>query len=177
MNKLPIVINLFGGPGVGKSTIASGLFYYMKTSNYNVELINEYAKELVYEHRHNILRRDQLYLFTKQHRKMFRLVGKTNYIITDSPLLLQPIYLRKTVDTIYDKKLLEELIISTSNKYPNINILLSRNEELEYKFDGRVQDEKGAQDVDQEIKEYLNNNYNEIIVDNNTISNIMKIIG
>lgn len=43
------IINLFGGPGVGKSTIASGLFYYMKIAGYNVEAPQEWCKQKVYE--------------------------------------------------------------------------------------------------------------------------------
>ena len=37
------VINLFGGPGAGKSTIASGLFYHMKIAGYNVEMTGEWV--------------------------------------------------------------------------------------------------------------------------------------
>ena len=33
------VINLWGSPGSGKSTVAAGLFYRMKMADYNVELI------------------------------------------------------------------------------------------------------------------------------------------
>lgn len=48
-NKAAIInINIFGGPGVGKSTISSGLFYQMKTRGYKVEFISEYAKDLTY---------------------------------------------------------------------------------------------------------------------------------
>ena len=30
MNKKPLIINLIGGPGCGKSTAAAGLFYALK---------------------------------------------------------------------------------------------------------------------------------------------------
>lgn len=45
------VINLFGGPGIGKSTLAAGLFEHMKIAGFNVELVNEYAKDMVWEQR------------------------------------------------------------------------------------------------------------------------------
>jgi hypothetical protein len=41
---MTVVVNLFGGPGTGKSTTASGVFYHLKRDNRNVELVQEYAK-------------------------------------------------------------------------------------------------------------------------------------
>ena len=43
------VINLWGGPGCGKSTTAAGLFSIMKMRGHKVELVTEYAKELTYD--------------------------------------------------------------------------------------------------------------------------------
>lgn len=43
------VINLIGSPGTGKSTIAAELFARMKWLGFDVELVSEYAKELVWE--------------------------------------------------------------------------------------------------------------------------------
>ena len=44
-----IVINLFGGPSSGKTTMAAGLFRLLKTMNKKVELVQEFAKDLVWE--------------------------------------------------------------------------------------------------------------------------------
>ena len=85
------VINLFGGPGAGKSTTAAGLFYEMKVRDIKCELVTEYAKDMTYEKRTNILS-DQLYILAKQNRKLIRLVGEVDYIITDSPLLIGLMY-------------------------------------------------------------------------------------
>jgi adenylate kinase family enzyme len=63
------VINLFGGPGSGKSTLAAGLFERMKIQGLSVELVTEYAKDMVWERRGNILD-DQLYILAKQHRRL-----------------------------------------------------------------------------------------------------------
>jgi adenylate kinase family enzyme len=38
------VINLFGGPGCGKSTLAARIFSILKLKDISCELINEYAK-------------------------------------------------------------------------------------------------------------------------------------
>ena len=44
-----IVINLLGGPGSGKSTIAYDLAGYLKKIGVNCEYISEFVKQRVYE--------------------------------------------------------------------------------------------------------------------------------
>ena len=80
------VINFFGGPNSGKSTKAAGLFYKMNMAGYSVELVNEFAKECVWEDNVPMLK-DQLYMLAHQHRKILRLEGKVEYVITDSLIL------------------------------------------------------------------------------------------
>lgn len=48
-------VNIFGGPGVGKSTTAADLFVAMKKAGYNVELVTEVAKDFVWEDRSTTL--------------------------------------------------------------------------------------------------------------------------
>ena len=40
-----IVINLYGGPCCGKSTVSAGLFYELKCLGVECELTGEYAKD------------------------------------------------------------------------------------------------------------------------------------
>lgn len=47
--KNALVVNLFGGPGCGKSTTMARLFADLKTRGLNVEMVSEFAKDLVYE--------------------------------------------------------------------------------------------------------------------------------
>lgn len=81
------VINLYGGPGSGKSTTAAGLFNLMKVQGHNVELVTEFAKDLTWEKNRTALD-NQLLILAQQDRRLFNLEGQVDYVITDSPLLL-----------------------------------------------------------------------------------------
>lgn len=88
---MSIVISLLGGSGVGKSTLAAGLFHEMKSKGYNVELVQEYVKSWAWEGK-PITQLDQPFIFGNQSQMEKRLYHKVDYIITDSPLILSPIY-------------------------------------------------------------------------------------
>ena len=116
------VINLIGSPGTGKSTIAAELFAKMKWLGFDVELVSEYAKELVWEQRHETFK-NELYLFAKQHHRLFRLKGKVKFIITDRPLILSLFYNGKYGDGSENFK---NLVLEEVNKFDNVNIFLHR---------------------------------------------------
>ncbi len=63
--KSALIVNLFGGPGAGKSTMAAGLFSELKWRGINCELATEYAKEKVWEESYAIFE-NQIYIFGKQ---------------------------------------------------------------------------------------------------------------
>lgn len=151
--KLKRVINLFGGPGSGKSTTAAALFALMKKQGLSVELVSEYAKQMVFEDRLNVLEEDQLYVFAKQHRKIFTLRNTVDYVITDSPFVQGFSYLKD--DAIYEKGHFKDLILSTFNKYPNVNVLLHRGDDIPYEQMGRYQNEDEAIKIGNNIGEFL----------------------
>lgn len=147
-----IVINLIGAPGSGKSTTASELFAKMKWLGYDVELVSEYAKELVWEERNETFK-NELYLFAKQHHRMFRLNGKVKYIITDRPLILSVFYNKKYGD---NSNTFKTLVLQEVNKFKNIDIFLNRTKPYVQK--GRNQTEEGSKEFALEmfniVKEY-----------------------
>jgi len=144
------VINLFGGGGAGKSTTAAGLFHFMKLENIKVELVTEYAKELTYEGHKNILS-DQLYVTAEQNRRLQRLKGQVDWVITDSPLLLGRVYAQ------YYKYDYRELYLSfvedLFNSYHNENFFITRVKP--YKTFGRNETEEQAKEIDECIKATL----------------------
>lgn len=146
---MTLVVNLFGGPNTGKSTTASGLFYQLKIAGYNCELVTEYAKDMTYEKRANILT-DQVYILAKQNRKLERLRGNVDIVITDSPLPLGILY---APDGYYSNY--EPLVMEMFNSYNNINFYLTSTKGLQYQESGRNQSKEEAKKLDTVIHNFL----------------------
>ena len=86
-----LVINLFGGPGVGKSTMCASIFSKLKILGFECEMATEYVKDIVWEESFKKLE-NQIYIFGKQHARVHRLLNKVDIVITDSPLLKSRVY-------------------------------------------------------------------------------------
>lgn len=136
------IINLFGGPGCGKSTTAAGLFYRMKHAGIRVELVTEYAKDIVWADRHKELD-DQLYITAKQYHRLFLLKEKVHYCITDSPLLLSLIYNRTMPSSFIP------FVKDIFHEYDNMAVILKRTKP--YMLFGRNQTEEEAKALDDQI--------------------------
>ena len=150
------VINLYGGPGVGKSTSAAAIFYLLKSRGVNAELVREYVKEWAWEGR-QIGPLDQFYFLGKQARKESLLYGKVEAIVTDSPVALCLFYAKQyctpgvvagieaAVRAFYVEG------ISRGQKYFHVNLKRSKA----YNPKGRFQTEEEAKALDQQIPELL----------------------
>lgn len=147
MNK-PIVVNLFGGPGCGKSTGAAYIFSRLKMIGFNCELITEYAKDLTWEKRFMALG-SQEYVFGKQSYRMTRCRDQVDIIITDSPLLLSLFYNSNPVLGEH----FSHVVIDVYNTYDNMNFFINRKKE--YNPIGRNQTEDEAKEIDNQIKAFL----------------------
>ena len=175
------IINLFGGPGIGKSTQASGLFTEMKRNHMSVEYTYEFPKEVAWEGNISQLR-DQFFITANQHRNISRLYGKVDYIIVDSPIILGCFYEQRYGDgypaSFYSMSFFDKFLWELFDQYDNINILLNRNNDT-YDPNGRMQDLKEAQEIDADIKQTLLVNsveFKEFTVDNNTALDIFNYI-
>lgn len=144
-----LVINLLGGPGSRKSTLAADVFARLKWANINCELVNEYAKDKVWEGSFKVLD-NQPYIFAKQYTKLDRLRGQVNIVITDSPLLLSLIYNKK------EGKEFEDFVKAKWDSFINLNFMINRK--ATYNPIGRTQTEEEAKHIDTQIKELMYKN-------------------
>lgn len=116
---MSLIVNCFGGPGVGKSTLATRLYSSLKQKHYDVEYVNEFAKEMVYEDNTKVLANQVLVFGTQLHR--LKMASENNSIvICDSPILLSAVYNPNT------SKHLIELVVEMHNKFNNYNIFIKR---------------------------------------------------
>lgn len=152
-----LFVSFWAGPCTGKSTFTAELFARLKWNKIHAEVIDEYAKQMVWEELFPKLK-NQIYIFAKQHKKQLMLDGKIEVAITDSAL---PLVL------MYDKgktKYLREIVLSEFNKFNNLNIFLKRNLDPEnYTQVGRAHTFEEAKQIDQDILDFLNENEIEFI--------------
>jgi hypothetical protein len=153
------IINLFGGPGAGKSSTASGLFFEFNKRGITCDIPYEYPKEIVWDGKVSNLN-DQLYVFANQHRRIARSYGKVDYIILDSPILLSFIY-QENVKLLYPSNLygkeFNDLILNVFKSYDNINFFIERDDNKFIK-NGRVHSSEESIDIDNKILTLLSEN-------------------
>lgn len=144
-----LVVNLFAGPGTGKSTTCSGIFFDLKNKQVNCEIAAEYAKDLVWEKRTATFE-DQIYLFAKQYHRIFRLLEQVDVVITDCPILLSPVYDNENRPTF------EKLVVEEHKKMWTYNVFLKRKKA--YNPKGRLHSEKEALEIDRAVLDVLERN-------------------
>lgn len=140
------VINLYAGPGTGKSTTMAALFAEMKYRGINCEMIPEYAKDLTWEGRAGKVFAAQDYIFAKQHFRLYRVASEVDFIVTDSPLLLSLVYGES-----FNLPAFHTLVREAYGEYDNLNIYLKRSSKKPYNPSGRNQDEEEAKILDTKI--------------------------
>lgn len=149
--KKPIVVNLFGAPGSGKSTGAAYIFSRLKMQGVNCELITEYAKDKTWEKNFEALD-CQEYIFGKQSYRMKRCRDKVDVIITDSPLPLGIFY---NTNPVLEKNY-PALVLDVFNTYENMNYALLRNKP--YNPIGRNQTQEESDAIGDKIQFFLEDN-------------------
>lgn len=142
------VINLFGAPSAGKSTTMLGLTYHMKLMGLSVENTPEFFKEMIYEESNTELFGGQLYVLGEQNRRIARLNGKNDFVITDCPLPLIGFYTsRDYIEGFH------EFIKNLNQKYDNVNYLIVRKHEFEN--EKRIHDETQSKELERKLPSYL----------------------
>jgi ABC-type oligopeptide transport system ATPase subunit len=166
----PILINLYAGPGSGKSTTAAGVFTLLKLHGVNVELITEFAKDLTWENRKKTMD-NQMYIWAKQYHRIWRVKDQVDVIVTDSPLLLSLIYGEGMTDSFKDA------VFDSFKEFENINYFIKRIKS--YNPNGRFQTEAESKELDSKIMGLLHKyklNYDLVNGDKDGINTITRRI-
>lgn len=151
MNKdRALVVNCFGGPSVGKSTMALGVTFALKLMQIPVEIVPEVAKEMLLEGRKRPLLEWQAYVTAKQHRNLDRSRKDVEVVVTDSPILTGCFYKSSGYSDLFDQFWLER-----HREMYSINFLITRDYSRPYDPIGRYQTEEQAKQVDLNISEWL----------------------
>lgn len=163
------IINLWGGPGTGKSTTAAGLFCLMKNAGESVELAHEFAKEVVYKGDHETLL-DQWYVTGHQENRLRRLVGKVDYVINDSPLPLGMVFAKPPFDDLW----FQQAVWSLFNTFDNMNVGLVRVKP--YQQVGRLETEVEADRLHKDIIRLLPKGSISVVADAAAPQTIYQVI-
>jgi len=175
------IINIFGGPGIGKSSIAAGITYKLKKNHISCDQPYEFPKLLAWDDNHSAIQ-DQLYVLANQHRGIVKSYGKVDYIVLDSPILLSLTYRNYYKGTEYPSSLygesFDKMVLDTFNQYDNINIVLDRADGV-HNNDERYQNLEESKELDGVIENSLIENnipFHKIKVDDDTVDNIIELI-
>jgi len=175
------IINLFCGPGGGKSSIAAGITYKLKKNHINCDQPYEFPKLLAWDENHSAIQ-DQLYVLANQHRGIVKSYGKVDYIVLDSPILLSLTYRNYYKGDNYPASLygesFDKMVLDVFNQYDNINIVLKRAEG-NHNNEERYQNLEQSKELDVVIENSLIDNnipYHTIQVGENSVDEIIKLI-
>jgi len=141
-----LVVNCYAGPGAGKTTCAWEVASQLKKEGINTEYVPEYPKELVWEGKFDLLA-NQEHIFEEQARRLERLRGKVEVVVTDSPILMNHVYGEN------NSKAFTDAIDAEYKKYFNFNLFVQRGEGFQQ--EGRVQNLEESIQLDRKIKKML----------------------
>lgn len=139
------VIDLFGGPGIGKSVMAAYLYAVMSWRGLSVELIREYIKTWAWRE-HAIGEWDEPYILGKQLRYESMVYGKVKWAVADRPLAMSNVYSILTGDA--SIKLMVDTLLKrqASRNVKHVNFMLKRVHK--YQKQGRFHSEEEALMID-----------------------------
>ena len=165
-----LVINAFAGPGAGKSVSCMDICSELKKRGYNAEYVQEYAKELLYEHDMEMLDGQEIHQFEmlkEQVRRMDRLYQDVDFIVTDSPVFLNLIYNNNPTPEY------KEMIDSIFSHYNNFSYFVERDA-AHFQKEGRLQNLQQSMEKDSEIKKMLEDH--DVYFKSYPHNRIMKIV-
>ena len=164
--RLTVVVNVFGGPGSGKTTAALEVAEKLKKAGYVVEYAPEYAKELVWDlhdPRATETQRvraemlldgsyaSQCALYEEQLRRVRRCIGQCDFVVTDSPPLMGSSYLKERYQA--QREDFETRALRDFNGMTSFNMVVRRSGD--YEQAGRIHDRFEAARIDAAVERFL----------------------
>lgn len=148
-----VVVNLFAGPGAGKTTCAWEIASSLKKKGVITEYVSEVAKEYAWDNDLEMLDgslKNQRQLLEEQDRRVQRLMGKVEVIVTDSPILLNMTYLKEQNEEFQND------VLNRFGRQNNFNVFVERGQD--YETAGRIHDYADAVRIDSNIENLLKDN-------------------
>ena len=166
-----LIVNIYGGPCAGKSTTALQLVAELKKLGYHADYVSEVAKELVYakdfEHLDGTLK-NQSKILSEQKRRLDIMLDNVDVVVTDSPLLLNTVYLKENAPEYI------ESVFSQYENYNNYNVVVERDLSVEFEQEGRIHNLEESIKKDGEINTLLDShNIDYQRFDRNNIAGIL----
>lgn len=172
------VINFVAAPGAGKSLMSAMIFAELKMKHYSAEMVQEYAKNLVWQNRLEELA-CQWMVSMEQYRMLKAVNDKVDFICTDSPLLIGVYYNRTHSENVCNVQKTEEMISSKMQEFDNVYIYLKRNWDFPYEEEGRIHTEEQSIEIEKRLKALLGEfgiEYLEVTSSRDAIATILDYI-
>lgn len=147
---MTLVVNLFGPPSAGKTTVAHGILYKLKCAGISCEYAPEYAKELVWR-KDDARLADQLGILEEQLSRLTTYVYQVDVIVTDGPLLLTSFYNNKYWPNVHPT--MDVITLEQYHRFNNLNFFLERTHAYEAR--GRYQTDEESFAIQDELKSFL----------------------
>jgi adenylate kinase family enzyme len=155
------IINIVGAPNAGKSTLSSEIFVALKKRHMNVEHINEYVKQLVWQEKMDKIN-DQYYLARNQVKILESVVKKVDISICDSPLIISAFYNEYNEENMSNVKRTRKFIFDNISYFEtiaeNVYIFLERDGNTPYMNVGRIHNEDESNEINHLMKQFLDRN-------------------
>lgn len=151
-------VNLYGIPGTGKTNVAAALRARLGRAGYDVELVQEYARELarqnklVFQDHQTGERREaeQFVISAEQFRRQAEYDGKVQVVITDSGLFTGVLFAPGNYGEAL-RSIMRDLTVG----WRNIDVLLTRDISQDYTSLGRIQSRAESEALRPEVENLL----------------------
>lgn len=173
-DRATVVVNVFGGPGCGKTAMAWEVCERLRRMGFLVEYAPEYAKELTWdatsaaatelerERARELLdgRPDhQMTIVREQHRRISRYVGQVDFVVTDGPLVQSLAYLKGEDSRSPDIRRLHGKVrdqtVALAHQVPSFDMLAKRAGAATYPEAGTSYTPEQASLIDRSVRRLL----------------------